>query len=362
MAVRHRDARGSGRERRARNGCARWCRFQQLSAPTAAKSVEDTAFYRYGRLLSRNEVGSEPSQFAITPEAFHSANKRRQRRLPLALLATATHDHKRGEDTRVRLAVLCEIPGEWEAALHAGCASTPRCKRDLDGIPPRTRRDEMMLYQTLVAAWPLDLAPDDARRRESVRGAGRRLAGEVAARGQAPFGMGGAECRSTKRLAGHSSTACLDPGRAPVCRRDRRLRRPDRARRRPQRARPDRAAPGQPRASPTSIKAPSSGISPWSTPTIAARSTSPRGSARSRRRIPAELLRALAGRAGEAGHHRPGARLSGAARRGCSRTAVYLKLRLEGKLADHAVAFARVHEGRAMVTIVTRLAARLELD
>ncbi len=80
-------------------------RFQQLSSPTAAKSVEDTAFYRYGRLLSRNEVGSEPSEFAMTPAEFHEANRERRRRYPRALLATATHDHKRGEDTRMRLAV-----------------------------------------------------------------------------------------------------------------------------------------------------------------------------------------------------------------------------------------------------------------
>ena len=136
-------------------------KFQQLSAPTAAKSVEDTAFYRYGRLLSRNEVGAEPSQFCISPAALHAGNKERQRRLPLALLATATHDHKRGEDTRARLAVLSEIPAEWEAALARWRRLNAPLKRDLDGPAPDAA-DEIMLYQTLVAAWPLDLAPDDA--------------------------------------------------------------------------------------------------------------------------------------------------------------------------------------------------------
>ena len=84
-------------------------RFQQLSSPTAAKSVEDTAFYRYGRLLSRNEVGSHPDQFFLSPTGFHEACAERQRLYPGALLATATHDHKRGEDVRMRLAVLSEI-------------------------------------------------------------------------------------------------------------------------------------------------------------------------------------------------------------------------------------------------------------
>ena len=86
-------------------------KFQQLSAPTAAKSVEDTAFYRYGRLISRNEVGTEPSQFAISPAAYHAAMRDRRKRFPRALLATATHDHKRGEDTRARLAVISERQG-----------------------------------------------------------------------------------------------------------------------------------------------------------------------------------------------------------------------------------------------------------
>ncbi|MBC7800790.1 MAG: malto-oligosyltrehalose synthase, partial [Gemmatimonadaceae bacterium] len=136
-------------------------KFQQLSAPTTAKSVEDTSFYRYGRLLSRNEVGTEPSQWSLSPAALHAAGKDRQKRLPHALLATATHDHKRGEDTRARLAVLSEIPAEWEAALLRWTRLNANLKRDLDGPAPDAA-DEIMLYQTLVAAWPLDLAPTDA--------------------------------------------------------------------------------------------------------------------------------------------------------------------------------------------------------
>ena len=127
-------------------------RFQQLSAPIAAKSVEDTGFYRYGRLLSRNDVGFDPHRFASTPRDFHAAMKRRLAETPGAMLATATHDHKRGEDVRARLAVLSEMPEMWSrkladwsariASLHAG--------------------DAAMLLQTIVGAWPLDLALDDS--------------------------------------------------------------------------------------------------------------------------------------------------------------------------------------------------------
>jgi (1->4)-alpha-D-glucan 1-alpha-D-glucosylmutase len=136
-------------------------RFQQLSAPTAAKSVEDTAFYRYGRLLSRNEVGTEPSQFALSPAAFHTLCQGRQKYFPRALLATATHDHKRGEDHRARLAVLSELPGEWETALTRWIRLNAPLKRDIDGAQAPDAADEIMLYQTLIGAWPYALTPDD---------------------------------------------------------------------------------------------------------------------------------------------------------------------------------------------------------
>jgi (1->4)-alpha-D-glucan 1-alpha-D-glucosylmutase len=133
-------------------------RFQQLSAPVAAKSVEDTSFYRFGRLLSRNEVGSNPGTFAISPAAFHAASQERAKRNPGALLATATHDHKRGEDTRARLAVLSEIPAEWETALTRWMRLNAIVRPDAGPHPA----DEIMLYQTLIAAWPLGLAAEDA--------------------------------------------------------------------------------------------------------------------------------------------------------------------------------------------------------
>ena len=93
--------------------------FAQVTAPLAAKALEDTAFYRYGRLLSRNEVGADPGEFALEVDDFHAANLARARRFPHALIATATHDHKRGEDVRARLAVLSEMAEEWTATLRA---------------------------------------------------------------------------------------------------------------------------------------------------------------------------------------------------------------------------------------------------
>ena len=143
-------------------------RFQQLSAPTAAKSVEDTAFYRYGRLISRNEVGTEPSQFAMTENAYHAAMRDRHRRVPRALLATATHDHKRGEDARMRLAVLSEMPADWEAALQRWMRLNAPLRRDLNGPAPDAA-DEVMLYQTLIGAWPLELSTGDREGLDAFR-------------------------------------------------------------------------------------------------------------------------------------------------------------------------------------------------
>ncbi|HET9147937.1 MAG TPA: malto-oligosyltrehalose synthase, partial [Acetobacteraceae bacterium] len=149
-----------GRERAER--LRAMTRFEQLSSPVAAKSVEDTAFYRYGRLLSRNEVGSTPAQFAVSPPAFHAAASSRQANFPHAMLATATHDHKRGEDTRVRLAVLSEIPEEWAAALLRWMRLDASLVRDLDSGRAPSAADEIMLYEMLVSAWPIGLDPNDA--------------------------------------------------------------------------------------------------------------------------------------------------------------------------------------------------------
>lgn len=127
-------------------------RFQQLSAPIAAKAVEDTAFYRYGRLLSGSDVGFDPDQFATGARIFGRAVLARAEHHPHAMLATATHDHKRGEDVRARLAVLSERPDRWAAFARRWAFSAP---------PTIDRGDADMLHQTIVGAWPLALEPDD---------------------------------------------------------------------------------------------------------------------------------------------------------------------------------------------------------
>lgn len=148
-----------GRARKQlRHACVR---FQQLTAPSAAKAVEDTAFYRSARLLSRNDVGFEAERFSAPPEAFHEEAQRRLRDFPDNLLATATHDHKRGEDCRARLAVLSER-GPWLAGRveHWRELAEPLREALNDGPAP-SPGDELMLYQTLLGSWPLHLDLND---------------------------------------------------------------------------------------------------------------------------------------------------------------------------------------------------------
>jgi len=144
-----------GRPRKhLRHACVR---FQQLTAPSAAKAVEDTAFYRSARLLSRNDVGFEAERFSATADHFHNEAQRRLRDFPDNLLATATHDHKRGEDTRARLAVLSER-GPWFASRveHWRELAAP-LREQLDDGPAPSPGDELLLLQTLLGSWPLNL-------------------------------------------------------------------------------------------------------------------------------------------------------------------------------------------------------------
>ncbi len=94
-------------------------RVQQYSGPVMAKGLEDTAFYRFSRFLALNEVGGHPDRFGVPLPEFHAANARRAQRWPQAMLGTSTHDTKRGEDARARLAVLSEIAEEWDRQAHA---------------------------------------------------------------------------------------------------------------------------------------------------------------------------------------------------------------------------------------------------
>lgn len=140
-------------------------RFHQLSAPVAAKSAEDTAFYRYLRLISRNEVGSYPGRLASDGGEFHAANVARAKAWPGNLLTTATHDHKRGEDVRARLAVLSERPEAWAAKVRPWLAGAPA------EIDPA---DAYQMHQTLAGALPLDLDMGDAA---GLKVFGERVAG-----------------------------------------------------------------------------------------------------------------------------------------------------------------------------------------
>jgi (1->4)-alpha-D-glucan 1-alpha-D-glucosylmutase len=125
--------------------------FQQFTGPVMAKALEDTAFYRYGRLTGLNEVGGDPDRFGTGVEEFHRACQEGQSRWPLGLLATSTHDTKRSEDVRARLAVLSEIPEQWAAAVRRWAAlNSGHWSAEPD------RNAEYLLYQTLIGAWPID--------------------------------------------------------------------------------------------------------------------------------------------------------------------------------------------------------------
>ncbi len=126
-------------------------RFQQFTPPAMAKGVEDTAFYTYNRLISLNEVGGDPGRFGISVEEFHAYCDNRHRSWPHTQLAGSTHDTKRSDDVRARIALLAEIPNEWAAAVRRWFAHNERHRSY--GLPdPNT---EYLLYQTMFGAWPI---------------------------------------------------------------------------------------------------------------------------------------------------------------------------------------------------------------
>ena len=128
-------------------------RFQQLTGPAMAKGVEDTAFYCYSRFIALNEVGSDPSRFGFSVGDFHQTCGQAWQQWPATMLTTSTHDTKRSEDVRARLALLSEIPVRWIAAVRRWAAMNEKHRRD--GWPDRNA--EYLIYQTLVGAWPLSL-------------------------------------------------------------------------------------------------------------------------------------------------------------------------------------------------------------
>jgi (1->4)-alpha-D-glucan 1-alpha-D-glucosylmutase len=131
-------------------------KFQQCTGPITAKGIEDTAFYIYNRLAALNEVGGEPGQFGVAPDVFHRQNAARQADFPNAMLATSTHDTKRSEDVRARLAAISEIPDVWRRAVHRFRTVNRKHKRDVEGEQAPDANEEYLIYQTLAGAWPMD--------------------------------------------------------------------------------------------------------------------------------------------------------------------------------------------------------------
>jgi (1->4)-alpha-D-glucan 1-alpha-D-glucosylmutase len=130
--------------------------FQQFCAPVAAKGVEDTAFYRYHRLVSLNEVGGDPGNFGTSAAAFHGASADRAARWPHTMLATSTHDNKRSEDVRCRIDVLSERPAAWRLALARWTTGTRAWRSTLDGEEAPSRADQYLLHQTLLGTLPAE--------------------------------------------------------------------------------------------------------------------------------------------------------------------------------------------------------------
>jgi (1->4)-alpha-D-glucan 1-alpha-D-glucosylmutase len=144
-------------------------RFQQTSPPVTAKGVEDTAFYRYNRLVALNEVGGDPGQFALTVDEFHALNAERARRWPHGLLTLSTHDTKRSADARARIGALAGMAGEWREHVLRWRELNSGFKHD--GAPDAN--EEYLLYQTLAGAWPITRERLDGYLEKALREAKR---------------------------------------------------------------------------------------------------------------------------------------------------------------------------------------------
>jgi (1->4)-alpha-D-glucan 1-alpha-D-glucosylmutase len=135
-------------------------KFQQITAPITAKGIEDTALYRFNRLVSLNEVGGEPDLYGSSVSAFHADAQERARSRPHEMLTTSTHDTKRSEDVRARISVLSEMPAAWRQAADRWRRLNRTRRREIGGRPAPSPDDEYLLYQTLLGTWPLT-EPDE---------------------------------------------------------------------------------------------------------------------------------------------------------------------------------------------------------
>jgi (1->4)-alpha-D-glucan 1-alpha-D-glucosylmutase len=131
------------------------CKLQQFTGAIMAKSIEDTLFYRYVRLMGANEVGHYPARFGRSISDFHKNNQLRLQNWPASMLSTSTHDTKVSEDVRSRLLALSELPDRWEAALKLWSACNRSFKTEVDGLLAPDANEEYLLYQILLGAWPL---------------------------------------------------------------------------------------------------------------------------------------------------------------------------------------------------------------
>jgi (1->4)-alpha-D-glucan 1-alpha-D-glucosylmutase len=130
--------------------------FQQHTGPLMAKGFEDTMLYIYNKLISLNEVGSNPNKFGFSIKEFHNFNKRRATASPHTLNATSTHDTKRGEDVRARINILSEIPKEWEYNLKTWRKINRSKKKKVNNRYIPDENDEYLIYQTLIGTFPFD--------------------------------------------------------------------------------------------------------------------------------------------------------------------------------------------------------------
>jgi (1->4)-alpha-D-glucan 1-alpha-D-glucosylmutase len=138
-------------------------KFQQCTGPIAAKGVEDTAFYVFNRFVALNEVGGEPAATGSGIEAFHRQNVARGRDFPHSMLATSTHDTKRSEDVRARLAALSELAEPFSRAARRWRTMNRKHHREIEGEAAPDANEEYLLYQTLLGAWPLEGLNDENR-------------------------------------------------------------------------------------------------------------------------------------------------------------------------------------------------------
>jgi (1->4)-alpha-D-glucan 1-alpha-D-glucosylmutase len=129
-------------------------RFQQATGPLMAKGLEDSAFYVMNRLLCLNEVGGDPDRFGVEEKAWNLWIKKRSEAWPAAMNATATHDAKRGEDARMRLAALSQSPSAWREALKAFRLATRKKKKRINGRGVPSNNDEYFIFQTILACLP----------------------------------------------------------------------------------------------------------------------------------------------------------------------------------------------------------------